>query len=222
MLRQARAEQTRSALIDAAAGQFARHGYAGATLARISQSAGVTSGALTFHFLTKEDLAQEVLRAGAAATSSALDEVQQLTTPGLAAVSRLTQLLAAFLQQDVRAHAAMRLAHECPGSQGAWEQAWRPALLHALELARAGGTTDAELADIELLVAYLLAGAEAQLRSGRPVSVVEHELGRLWRRAGAGFGARPEDGPDPCEHDRTPAPPRLRAPSRGDAARNEG
>ncbi|MFB7667621.1 TetR family transcriptional regulator [Kitasatospora sp. NPDC056138] len=207
MLRQARAEQTRSSLIDAAAAQFARNGYTGATLARISQSAGVTSGALTFHFLTKEDLAHAVVTTGAAAARSALREVQQLTVPGLAAVSRLTQLLAAFLEQDVRAHAAMRLAYECPHACATWEEAWRPALVHALGLAQAGGATDTELADIELLVAYLLAGAEAQLRSGRPVRAVECDLGRLWQRAAAGLGARPGHGPVPCPHSRISTPP---------------
>jgi AcrR family transcriptional regulator len=232
VLRQARAEQTRAALIDAAAEQFARHGYTGATLARISQSAGVTSGALTFHFLTKEDLALAVVEAGASAVRSALHEVQQLTTPGLTAVSRLTQSLAAFLNQDVRAHAAMRLAYECPGSQPTWEEAWRPTLLHALDLARAGGTTDAELADIELLVGYLLAGAEARLRSGHPVRAVEHELGQLWQRAAAGFSGRPDcepdprepdpREPDPREHDRMPAPPLAHGESREGTERNDG
>jgi AcrR family transcriptional regulator len=222
VLRQARAERTRSSLIDAAAAQFARHGYTGATLARISQLAGVTSGALTFHFLAKEDLAHAVVKTGAAAARSALLEVQQLTTPGPGAVSRLTQLLAAFLEQDVRAHAAMRLAYECPHVRAAWEEAWRPVLVHALDLAQAGGATDTELADIELLVAYLLAGAEAQLRSGRPVKVVEHDLGRLWQRAATGLSARPGPEPAACGHHRTPAPPPSHGASRQGSEHGDG
>jgi AcrR family transcriptional regulator len=220
VVRQARAQQTRSSLIDAAAAQFARHGYTGATVARISRSAGVTSGALTFHFLTKEDLAHAVSEAGAEAARSALREVQQIATPGLAAATRLTQVLAAVLAGNVRAHAAVRLAYECPGGRDSWENAWRPALTHALGLAQRGGATEEDLADIELLVAYLLAGAEAQIRSGRTATAVEHDLGRLWQCVAVSLDARPDCGTTPCGQTRVPAPA-SREPREDTGRRND-
>ncbi|MFD0373039.1 TetR family transcriptional regulator [Streptomyces sp. NPDC059071] len=189
MVRQVRARLTRSALITAAAGEFARLGYAGATLARISTAAGVTSGALTFHFLSKEELARAVAGAGAEAARSALGEVERIAAPGLAAAERLTQVLPVLLEQDVHARATVRLMDECPDECAPWEEAWRPALGHALDRARAGGADDAVVADVQLLISYLLAGARARMRSGLPVAAVRDELGSLWQRLAPGLRA---------------------------------
>ncbi|MGV9266406.1 TetR family transcriptional regulator [Kitasatospora sp. NPDC003701] len=59
-MKQERAQHTRRALLRAAAGEFDRHGYAGTSLSRVSRAAGVTMGALTFHFPTKASLADAV------------------------------------------------------------------------------------------------------------------------------------------------------------------
>ncbi|MER7515191.1 TetR family transcriptional regulator [Streptomyces sp. NPDC126499] len=185
MVRQVRARLTRSALITAAAGEFARLGYAGATVARISTAAGVTSGALTFHFLSKEELARAVADAGVEAVRAAVSEVERITDPGMGAAERLTQVLAGLLEQDVHARAAVRLLDECPDECASWEEAWRPALEHALERARAGGADDAVAADVRLLIDYLLSGAGARMRAGRSAESVRQELGRLWRRFAA-------------------------------------
>ncbi|MFG3347104.1 TetR family transcriptional regulator [Streptomyces sp. NPDC048018] len=193
MVRQVRARLTRSALITAAAGEFARLGYAGATVARISTAAGVTSGALTFHFVSKEDLARAVADVGVEAVRSAVGEVERLAAPGLAAAERLTQVLAVLLEQDVHVRATVRLLDECPDecpeACEAWRAAWRPALDHALDRARAGGADDAVVTDVQLLISYLLAGAGARIRAGRSVATVRHDLGRLWRRFAAGLPA---------------------------------
>lgn len=60
MVRQIRAVRTREALIRAAAEVFAEDGYALASLPAISKRAGVSTGALHFHFASKDDLAAEV------------------------------------------------------------------------------------------------------------------------------------------------------------------
>ncbi|WMX45696.1 TetR/AcrR family transcriptional regulator [Streptomyces roseicoloratus] len=187
MVRQVRARQTRSALITAAAGEFARLGYAGATVAKISTAAGVTSGALTFHFLSKDELARAVADAGVEAARAAVGEVERIADPGLAAAERLTQVLAALLEQDVHARATVRLMDECPDECASWEEAWRPALDHAMERARAGGADDAVVADVRLLIAYLLAGTGARMRAGRSVDTVRQELARLWQRFAEGL-----------------------------------
>ncbi|MGV4988451.1 ScbR family autoregulator-binding transcription factor [Streptomyces sp. NPDC001709] len=61
MARQERAVRTRRAVLEAAATVFAEHGYTAATVADILKTAGVTKGALYFHFDSKEALAQGVL-----------------------------------------------------------------------------------------------------------------------------------------------------------------
>ncbi|MEV3859258.1 ScbR family autoregulator-binding transcription factor [Streptomyces sp. NPDC050095] len=63
MVKQERAARTREALIKAAAEVFDRDGFAEASLATISSLAGVSSGALHFHFATKAMLADAVQEA---------------------------------------------------------------------------------------------------------------------------------------------------------------
>ncbi|MEU3028363.1 ScbR family autoregulator-binding transcription factor [Streptomyces incarnatus] len=61
MAQQERAVRTRRAVLEAAAGVFAERGYAAATIAEILNRAGVTKGALYFHFDSKAALARGVL-----------------------------------------------------------------------------------------------------------------------------------------------------------------
>ncbi|MEU9982376.1 ScbR family autoregulator-binding transcription factor [Streptomyces sp. NPDC050856] len=61
MARQERAVRTRRAILEAAAAVFDERGYEAATIAEILERAGVTKGALYFHFPSKQALAQGVL-----------------------------------------------------------------------------------------------------------------------------------------------------------------
>ncbi|GAA2814401.1 ScbR family autoregulator-binding transcription factor [Kitasatospora sp. CM 4170] len=61
MARQARALATRQAVLLAAAEVFDERGYAAATMSEILERAGVTKGALYFHFGSKEELALAVI-----------------------------------------------------------------------------------------------------------------------------------------------------------------
>lgn len=61
MARQDRAERTRNVILDAAAEAFEERGFAGASLSDILARAGVTKGALYFHFSSKEDLAMALV-----------------------------------------------------------------------------------------------------------------------------------------------------------------
>jgi AcrR family transcriptional regulator len=71
MVKQMRAARTRQSLIRAAAEVFAADGYALASLPAISKRAGVSAGALHFHFASKDALATEV-------ESAAADSVEKL------------------------------------------------------------------------------------------------------------------------------------------------
>lgn len=63
MAEQVRAIRTRQAILSAAAKIFEERGYQSSTISEILTAAGVTKGALYFHFQSKEELAQGVLAA---------------------------------------------------------------------------------------------------------------------------------------------------------------
>ncbi len=60
--RQARAEITRTRLIDTAAIAFAKHGLDGVSFSDLVKASGLSKGAFYFHFPSKEDLALTVFR----------------------------------------------------------------------------------------------------------------------------------------------------------------
>ncbi|MET7987644.1 MULTISPECIES: TetR family transcriptional regulator [unclassified Streptomyces] len=185
MVRQLRAEQTRHALIAAAAAEFDRHGYAGTSLSRICGTAGTTMGALTFHFPTKCDLAEAVRAAGDAATLAALGTIAAVPRPGVQVVIDLTMELARLLERDVTVRAAGRLAQEQTAGPAQRPAGWVRVLRDLLERARSETDgiqvpCDRDLRDMELLVAYLMAGAEASVRSGAAGGSASQELRALW------------------------------------------
>ncbi|MCQ4117916.1 TetR/AcrR family transcriptional regulator [Rhodococcus tibetensis] len=61
---QERARRTRAALVESAAIEFARRGYAAASVNTILEGSNATKGAMYFHFQSKEELARAVLQAG--------------------------------------------------------------------------------------------------------------------------------------------------------------
>ncbi|WP_164247734.1 ScbR family autoregulator-binding transcription factor [Streptomyces sp. S4.7] len=61
MVQQDRAIRTRQTILAAAAKVFEERGYRAATISEILTTAGVTKGALYFHFPSKEDLAEGVI-----------------------------------------------------------------------------------------------------------------------------------------------------------------
>ena len=61
MVKQARAQITRDAIILGAAKAFDRFGYGMASIADIASEASVTKGALYFHFQSKDEIAHAVI-----------------------------------------------------------------------------------------------------------------------------------------------------------------
>lgn len=108
MTKQDRAVRTRLALIRSAAAQFEAHGYVRAGLARISAGAGVSSGALHFHFADKAAVAEAVEDAAA----QALREAAVRSHGDGFALQRLvdvTHHVARLLCADVVVRAGLRL-----------------------------------------------------------------------------------------------------------------
>lgn len=108
MVRQVRAARTRQALVRAAAEVFADDGYALASLPAISRRAGVSTGALHFHFASKDALAREVESAAAdslrelaercrSAAGTSLQSLVQATSSVLLAVATDPVVKAGFM-----------------------------------------------------------------------------------------------------------------------------
>lgn len=108
MARQERAEQTRKAILEAAASRFDAVGFLGASLSDILNEAGVTKGALYFHFKSKEDLADALIDEQFMVS----EPLSAIEDPGLQTVIDLTHGMAVSLQSDVRVRASIRLVIE--------------------------------------------------------------------------------------------------------------
>ncbi|MDH6542306.1 ScbR family autoregulator-binding transcription factor [Streptomyces lavendulae] len=112
MIKQERAVRTRRALIESAARVFGRRGYAEATLSMISVGAGVSPGALHFHFENKAAIAAAVEAAAARALRSAAREVYARRTSALQALADSSHALAGLLLSDTVARAGFQLSRE--------------------------------------------------------------------------------------------------------------
>jgi AcrR family transcriptional regulator len=111
---QRRALQTRQKILDAAAEEFALHGYVGATMAAIQERAGLTKGAVYFHFTSKAELARAIfcIDDQRAALAGA-----RLGSGAMQAAVDISHEYAEALANDSVTRAAVRLAIE----QGTFE-----------------------------------------------------------------------------------------------------
>ncbi|MFB8268066.1 MULTISPECIES: TetR family transcriptional regulator [unclassified Streptomyces] len=165
MARQERAELTRRRLIEAAAAEFAAHGYAGTSLLGIVKSAGVTMGALTFHFSSKSALADAVQEAGAAATRAVLHG--DGADPGLRGALVDTLALAEALETTPCIRAAARFTREGRDAESNWYAAWVPHLRESMERGWADERPGSGLTPVSAaaLLTYVMAGVEATTSS---------------------------------------------------------
>ncbi|MEV0415824.1 ScbR family autoregulator-binding transcription factor [Streptomyces sp. NPDC050448] len=106
--RQERAEITRQAILDGAAIAFDRFGFGGASLSDVVKYAGVTKGALYFHFQSKEALARALMDE----QFQVSEGVPAIEEPGLQTVIDLTHQMAYGLRANVRIRAGIRLVIE--------------------------------------------------------------------------------------------------------------
>lgn len=88
-------DATKQAILDAAEVVFASHGYEGAPMKSVAQTAGVTQALIHYHFETKERLFEEVLRRRSTAINAFRQGfVDKLFANG--AIPALEELLEAF------------------------------------------------------------------------------------------------------------------------------
>jgi AcrR family transcriptional regulator len=168
MPRQQRAEESRRKLMLSAAEVFDERGFAAATLADIHTRAGLTKGALYFHFGSKEELAAAVVGEEAEWYAEVVQD-----GPPLQVVIDLTHGFARALVQDVmmRASARLVLEHTYTEPDGSSHRAWAERLQELLAAAKESGDVRPEVdpeAVAEMIVGSFL-GIQilSQLFTGR-------------------------------------------------------
>lgn len=117
MSQQVRAKETRAAIIHGAATAFEQRGYGSTSLAQVSAAAGVTKGALYFHFDSKEALAVAIIEAQHKASVDAARKLLIDHVPGLRALVLMTYELARQLRDDPTVSAGVRLTIEAANFQ---------------------------------------------------------------------------------------------------------
>jgi AcrR family transcriptional regulator len=109
MAQQDRAIQTRERIVTGAATAFYRVGYADASIATIAEAAGVTKGALYFHFNSKEEIARAVIDEQHRRVFVSAGEILHNTISPAETMMLMCADLAGWLVSDVVVRAGIRL-----------------------------------------------------------------------------------------------------------------
>ncbi|MEG3635398.1 ScbR family autoregulator-binding transcription factor [Micromonospora palythoicola] len=157
MVKQARAEQTRKAILSAAADAFDRRGYDMTSLADIIAMAGVTKGALYFHFGSKSELAQAVVEVQHHTWMRIAESAAAPGNPALTSMIRLSHALAAQMATDPVIRGGIRLTLE----RGSFERGGTTPYLDWIAMTR-------ELLD--------RAVEESDVKGGTDVTAVAHHI----------------------------------------------
>ncbi|MET9608647.1 ScbR family autoregulator-binding transcription factor [Streptomyces sp. NPDC006512] len=206
MVKQERAARTRESLVRAAAEVFTEEGFATASIAGISGRAGVTSGALHFHFSGKDELASTVEGRAAAALRVIIRTAGEPGRSGnpLTVLVDSTYTLMALLAGDVVVRAGFALSADVTHRsrvdlRGQWRE-WTGELIEAA--GRRGllaeGVTPR---DVTPAVVASLVGLEV-LGTADPDWFAAPTLTRVWSVLLPGISGKehgPEDRPD--EHE---------------------
>ncbi|WP_354671411.1 ScbR family autoregulator-binding transcription factor [Streptomyces sp. CSDS2] len=179
-MKQERAARTRAALVRAAAETFAEYGFAGTTVARIAERAGLTLGAMYFHFKSKEELARLIVTsqpelAAPPLDSQGLQHAVDLTlswayelpgNPVLQAAARLVLDQRLFIEPHVNSH-----------------RRWTGLLLEDLEQARRRRELRAgvDTAACARLIVSSCTGAQIQTRLETSYRDLPARVEEMWR-----------------------------------------
>lgn len=126
MVKQERAARTRQALIQAAAEVFAEEGFVTASLSTISRRAGVSNGALHFHFANKGMLADAVEAEASKAVRRITEAARAWQGDSLQTVVDATHELMRSLAHDIVVRGGFELAGDCarrgePSLRAQWQ-----------------------------------------------------------------------------------------------------
>ncbi|MBL1087608.1 TetR/AcrR family transcriptional regulator [Streptomyces actinomycinicus] len=168
-MKQVRAVRTRRLIVQAAADEFDRHGYAGTPLICVTKAAGISMGALTFHFPTKPDLADAVQASGTGLTREVVARVGGLSVPPVSRARALVLSIARLLSECTAVRAAARLSRE-RSTAGVWADAWLACLTELLRSAHEEGRLRSQVAPEAFAesVQFLITGIEEYTRCAGP------------------------------------------------------
>lgn len=161
---QERARRTRAALVESAAIEFAKRGYAAASVNTILEGSNATKGAMYFHFQSKEELARAVLQSGVEQFTALTDRWTSRTDIGpFEALHGFVIDLAKLFHSSVIVRAEFRLIVEpefYPDVRSVGSQVWgRTAHEFAIRAQRDGSLrADADPEKFTRVLAASLAG----------------------------------------------------------------
>ncbi|WP_327303469.1 helix-turn-helix domain-containing protein [Streptomyces sp. NBC_01298] len=111
-MKQDRSRRTHALVLDAAATEFAAHGFARTNLQIVAKHTGLTKGAVYGHFSSKEALADELVRLFEESWGDLLRGAEQCGQEPEEGLRALVLGLTRHVQEDVRFTAGLRLATE--------------------------------------------------------------------------------------------------------------
>ncbi|MFD8707638.1 TetR family transcriptional regulator [Kitasatospora sp. NPDC059648] len=119
MVKQARARVTRERVLDAAAAEFAAHGFAATKVEAVVARTGMTKGALYAHFGSKHQLAVTLVDESTRHWELIREPPAEAPRPSPGSVlSELIRRMRGQFESNVRFRAALRLAADCERRPG--------------------------------------------------------------------------------------------------------
>lgn len=118
-LKQERAVRTRERVLAAAARTFAAKGYPAVTILDVAEAAGMTKGAVYFHYENKDALALSVTERFYVRIGEIADDVERLGLPPLGSVAELLLRTATAFRDEkiIQAGARLQLERQLIGVQ---------------------------------------------------------------------------------------------------------
>jgi AcrR family transcriptional regulator len=158
MVQQKRARVTRERIMAGAADVIRRVGYERATLGEITDAAGVTKGALYFHFATKEDIARALVDEQHRIVRESAALILETPRPALEQMMMLCSDLALRLVDDPIVRAGIRLTTDSSTFETPLAEPYRDWISTFGELAERAARDGEIVADIppEMLAGFII------------------------------------------------------------------
>ncbi|MFE2432557.1 ScbR family autoregulator-binding transcription factor [Streptomyces sp. NPDC059373] len=182
---QQRSERTVRRLILSAAAEFDRGGYARTTMDDITRAAGVTKGALYFHFSSKDELADAVQIRGRDLVEDFLEDVRTRESSPLQMLVDVTHHLNLLLHEEPAVRASVRIARERalrPAPSFDFYRTWLDQAWQLLQEAQTGDELGMDIADTpaRTLITSVTSGVEVLSWTGVPYADASRWLTGLW------------------------------------------
>ncbi|RZS36577.1 TetR family transcriptional regulator [Herbihabitans rhizosphaerae] len=185
MTKQARSEQTRALLLNAAADLLSKDGYAASSMEDISKAAGVTKGALYFHFSGKDKVCAAVQSEAVSILRTFIAELETGRTSALQSLIDLTHTMVRWLDTEPVIAASFRIGRECGSTDDSFltfSRAWFAEVRRALRVAKKNQelSEDVRMDVAVVMVAVMCLGIEMlATTSSRPAKPSE-SLAGMW------------------------------------------